>query len=199
MADHKHYKEYIDIKGDGRIILYTRSDQDKPKYYVRLKFPHKTGYVIRSSKTMDQYEARRFAEDLYYELEGKLRRGEEIKPHLFSEVFVNWSKYKRIEGKEKVYTESDIRAVELYLLPFFNNADIQKIDNDKIREFFEYRMTSTTPPPSTSTLKQEVRRLKSILNFCLDRGNIQKLPKFPTFKVNKNPRPDFNEAEYRRL
>ncbi len=79
MADHKHYKEYIDIKGDGRIILYTRSDQDKPKYYVRLKFPHKTGYVIRSSKTMDQYEARRFAEDLYYELEGKLRRGEEIK------------------------------------------------------------------------------------------------------------------------
>jgi integrase len=199
MADHKHYKEYIDTKGDGRIILYTRSDQNKPRYYVRLKFPHQTGYVIRSSKTMDQFEARRFAEDLYYEIEGKLRRGEQIKDQPFSEVFEDWKNNRRIEGKDKVYTAGDIRAVELYILPFFKNVDIRKIDSDKIRKFFDHRINSKIPPPSTSTLKQEVRRLKNILTFCFDRGNIQKIPKFPVFRGGKNPRPDFNGSEWRQL
>jgi integrase len=199
MGKYKHYKTYDDIRGDGRIILYTRNDQTKNWFYVRLKFPHIKGYIIRSAKTTDEYEARRFAEDLYYETEGRLRRGENINHHPFKKVFKEWAKQRRLEGKEKVYTEDDIRTSELYALPYLSDYDIRKIDMDVLNGFFDKRLSLSKSPPSVSTLKQEVRRLRSIMNFALDRGFIQRLPKFPSFKGKRNPRPDFTGAEWNRL
>ncbi len=199
MEKHKHYKTYIDTRGDGRIVLFTRNDQIKPKFYVRLKFPHKTGYTIKSAKTMDEYEARRFAEDLYYELEGKLRRGEAIDKIPFSKIFGDWAKQRRIDGKERVYTIPDIRGAEIYLLPYFKDMDVRNIDTDEISKYFENRITVTDTMPSNSTLKQDVRRLRNILNFCLDRSYIQKIPKFPKFGNSKNPRPDFTGPEWNKL
>jgi hypothetical protein len=41
-----------------------------------LKIPDTEGFVVKSTKTTNNFAARRFAEDLYYQLEGKARRGE---------------------------------------------------------------------------------------------------------------------------
>ncbi len=199
MSNHTHYKTYNDIRGDGRIIIYTRSDQSKPRYYVRLKIPHQTGYIIKSAKTMDEFEARQFAENLYYEIEGKVRRGETLDKLPFSKVFKDWVTQRRIDGKEQAYTELDIRGAEIYLLPYFKDMDVREIDTDAISKYFENRLTVTDTIPSNSTLKQCVRRLKNILNFCLDRSQIQKLPKFPKFSNKPNPRPDFNGSDWNKL
>jgi hypothetical protein len=71
---HSHYQSYLDLRGDGRIVLYKRADHQNPKWTARLRIPTVSGFVVKSTKTTDDFEARRFAEELYYRLEGKARR-----------------------------------------------------------------------------------------------------------------------------
>jgi hypothetical protein len=73
--NHSHYLDYLNLRSDGRIVLYKRADHQDPKWTVRLKVPGTKGFVVKSAKTKDDFEARRFAEDLYYQLEGCARRG----------------------------------------------------------------------------------------------------------------------------
>jgi hypothetical protein len=87
---HTHYRDYRDIRGDGRIILYRRADIQSPNWTARLKIPNTVGYVVKSTKTPDDFEARRFAEELYYQLEGRARRGEPVKSPTFKWVFEQW-------------------------------------------------------------------------------------------------------------
>jgi hypothetical protein len=94
---HTHYRDYRDLRGDGRIVLYKRADHQNPKWTARLKVPNVPGFVVKSCKTSDDFEARRFAEDLYYELEGRARRGEPIKAPSFRRVFELWSRSQLVE------------------------------------------------------------------------------------------------------
>jgi hypothetical protein len=89
---HSHYKDFLDLRGDGRIVLYKRADHRNPKWTVRLKIPDTDGFVVKSTKTTDDFEARRLAEDLYYRLEGKARRGEPINSPTFRRVFIEWAR-----------------------------------------------------------------------------------------------------------
>src|ERR1700692_4828554 len=57
-----------------------------------LKIPETAGFVVKSTKTTDDFEARRFTEDLYYRLEGKARRGEPIYSRTFRKVFAEWAR-----------------------------------------------------------------------------------------------------------
>ena len=54
-----------------------------PGWTGRLKIP-----IHQVAKTTDDFEARRFAEDLYYRLEGKARRSEPINSATFRRVFL---------------------------------------------------------------------------------------------------------------
>ena len=44
-------REYMDLKVDGRIILFLRSEAKNPRYYVPLKIPNSKGYKTVSTKT----------------------------------------------------------------------------------------------------------------------------------------------------
>lgn len=76
------------------------------------------GFVVKSCKTTDDFEARRFAEDLYYELEGRARRGEPIKAPAFREAFRAWSKSQDEQGygRTEKYINGNVRRVELWAL-----------------------------------------------------------------------------------
>ena len=88
----KNYDDYVDLRNDGRIVMCRRPNLKNPKWNVRSKIPNTKGYVIRSTKTSDFNDGKRFSEDLYYELEGKVRRGEVLKSPPFDKVvkeFIN--------------------------------------------------------------------------------------------------------------
>jgi hypothetical protein len=42
-------------------VLYKRADHKNPKWTVRLKIPTTSGFVVKSTKTTDDFEARRFS------------------------------------------------------------------------------------------------------------------------------------------
>jgi len=97
--NHTHYRDYRDLRGDGRIILYRRSDNQGLNWSVRLKIPNTVGYIVKSAKTPDDFEARRFAEELYFQLEGRARRGETVKSPTFRYVFEEWKKSLSVDRK----------------------------------------------------------------------------------------------------
>jgi hypothetical protein len=75
---HSRYKDFLGLRGDGRVVLYKRADHEIPKWTVRLKIPETDGFVVKSTRTDDDFGARRFAENLYYHY------------YLVTEVLTDW-------------------------------------------------------------------------------------------------------------
>jgi len=75
--------DQIDVKGDGRVVLYKREGLKNPVWQARLRIPNSTGYKIVSTKTDDLRAAERFALNLYEELYIHVRSGGSIKSKTF--------------------------------------------------------------------------------------------------------------------
>ena len=202
MSDHKSYDDYLDLHGDGRIILYKRKKLGNQIWNTRLKIPQTKGYVIRSCRTTDEYAARRFAEDLYYELEGKSRRGEVIQSPSFADVFGEWKKDYPIEmrGRTQQYIDGNIRRGELYLAPFFGKTSMDQINERLMSSYFLNRRSSENgSPPENVTLRHEATVLRHILRYARTKGYIPAVPPIPQPKMKVNPRPDIPRQEWRKL
>jgi integrase len=92
-----------------------------------LKIPDTEGFVVKSTKTTNDFEARRFAEDLYYQLEGKARRGEPINSPTFRKVFAEWSKVpvtEQVVGTAR-YVHGNVRRWRYGLSIFRRHHDRQ--------------------------------------------------------------------------
>ena len=79
----------IDLRGDGRVILYKRDNLKDPVWQVRVRVPNSTGYKRITTKTSDQREAERFALNYYEELYIHVKTGGSIKSKTFKQVFAN--------------------------------------------------------------------------------------------------------------
>lgn len=201
MSNYTHYKKFIDLRGDGRIVLYQRADHQNPKWTVRIKIPRVQGFVVRSSKTTDEHEARRFAEDLYYELEGRARRGEPISSPSFYKVFDLWQSSltdKPNQGKPDRYTRCDIRRVELWALKFFAETTVDQITEGRLVDYAEWRM-SQPKRPALSTVRNERTALRKLLTFAKRKRFIKAIPEFRIKSSKRNARPDIPEAEWKKL
>ena len=53
---------------DGEIVLYQRPDHAVKKWQCRVRVPNAVGYVIKSTRTTDLDEAKRFAQNLWDDL-----------------------------------------------------------------------------------------------------------------------------------
>jgi integrase len=197
---HSHYKEFLDLRGDGRVVLYKRADHQNPKWTVRLKVPDVPGFVVKSTKTTDDFEARRFAEDLYYRLEGKARRGEPINSPTFRKVFSEWSNISRAERESRNarYLDGNVRRVELWGLRYFGDTDINQIDENSLALFVDWRL-SQPRKPAIVTIKNERNAVRQLLKFAKRKGYVQHVPELHIKSGKVNARPDIPDAEWRRL
>ncbi len=197
---HSHYKDFIDIRGDGRIVLYRRADHQNPKWTARLKIPSTEGYVVRSTKTTDDFEARRFAEDLYYRLEGKARRGEPINSPTFRRVFTEWAKVPVAEQAVRTlkYVNGNVRRVEIWALEYFDELTIDKVTEAKLADYVDWRL-SQPKRPAIVTLKNERTAIRQLLKFAKRKGYISEVPEFAIKSGRINARPDIPEREWLKL
>lgn len=110
-------------------MLYRKAGHENPKSTVRLKIPTVGGFVVKSTKTTDDFKARRFAEDLYYRLEGQARRGEPINSPMFQRVLSEWSKVPVAEQvvRSARHVNGNVRRVEICTLQYFGDLTIDKV------------------------------------------------------------------------
>ena len=200
-GNHTHYRNYRDVRGDGRIILYRRADIQSLNWSARLKIPNTVGYVVKSTKTSDDFEARRFAEELYYQLEGRVRRGESVKSPTFKRVFEEWKASVSVERKvgSAKYTEANIRMMEIWALPNLGNQPIDAINESVLAQHIQWRVNQAKKPPAISTLRNERTVLNQIFRFAKREGYISYLPEIPLPTFRQNSRPDIPDKEWRKL
>ena len=197
---HSHYKDFLDLRGDGRVVLYKRADHQNPKWTVRLKIPETEGFVVKSTKTTNDFEARRFAEDLYYRLEGKARRGEPINSPTFRRVFSEWSNISAADRESRTakYLDGSVRRVELWGLRYFGDLAISQIDENSLAAFVDWRL-SQPRKPAIVTIKNERNAIRQLLKFAKRKGYVQYVPEIYIKSGRVNARPDIPDAEWKRL
>ena len=120
------YEDQRDLRGDGRVILYKRSDLKNPKWQVRIRVPNASGYKVVSAKTDDIREAERFALNLYEDTYLHVKAGGTVQSKTFKQVFEEWKKYVTTMGHTRRggSWESTINRVAIYALPFFGSKKI---------------------------------------------------------------------------
>ena len=84
----------VDVRGDGRVILYHRPDvKVDPKWQCRISIDGSTGYKIFSTKTSNQNDAERIALDKYFELQNKVSKGGGLNGKTVRQAFDEWVLY----------------------------------------------------------------------------------------------------------
>jgi len=198
--DHKSYDDYVDVRGDGRIVMYKRKDHSKrPKWNVRLKLPDTKGYVVKSTRTADFDEGRRFAEDLFFKLEGKVRRGEVIRSPSFKKVakeYLSQVDY-ILRDRTDQYKGFQETVIRLHLLPYFDNTPLDQISEDMMSEFVSAQFREHNL--SNVTVRHHQTVMKKVFDFGRRKGYIRDIPEIPKPKLVINNRSDFSKDEWRRL
>ena len=148
----------IDLRGDGRIILYKRVGLKDPVWQARIRVPNSTGYKRITTKTADQREAERFAINLYEDLYIHVKTGGSIKSKTFKQVFAEWEKHVTTMGHTRKGGSWDdtIERVRVYALTFFGQMRMTDIGPVQFADNWEWRKKNfNRTKPSNGTLRRE--------------------------------------------
>ena len=85
-------KGRIDLRGDGRLLLFQRGEIKSQNWYARIRVPNARRYKTISTKTENQRAAERVALDAYEDLYLHLKGGGSINTKTFKQVFNEWKK-----------------------------------------------------------------------------------------------------------
>ena len=194
-------KEALDSRSfmDGAIYLFRRADYKKPTWFCRVKVPKRTGYLSCSTKTTDEHKAYAFAEDLYNKTLAQVLSGRDFSSKKIAQTISDYVKALEDLPNQKYSTKLKMMFLKRSL-PFFGNLRIKEVTTAKLSEFIDWtRKNARDGQLSENTVKRYVTDLKQFFSWCLDRGYIDAMPRFPTVKAEHARRPHFNNADWKKL
>lgn len=193
-------RDYEDLRGDGRIVLFLREGKN-PKYNVRLKVPNAAGYKFASTKTPDRNEAVRIAMNLYDELYHHVSVGGSIKSNTFADVFKEWKKSRSNAYRKADTNDRSVEYVATYALDYFGKIRIDQISAKEFHTYWDWRKVNfKRKKPTHDTLNRERNAIQSLMKFALHRGYATKpftIPKLDTKGISR--RPTFTLAEWKKI
>ena len=186
---------------DGNVVLYKRERSDK--WQARFKLPNDKWKRISTKKT-DVDSAQKIACDQYDYIRFRIKDNLPIDTKRFSDVAKLTIKDMRNELDEgygkKTYSHY-IGAIERYLIPFFGNTHIDRIDYKKLKEFDDWRIQKVGRQLKASTLNNHNSAMNRIFRTALERGwiNEYQIPQLKNKGAKTERRPHFERDEYRKL
>lgn len=191
--------ERIDLRNDGRIILYKRSGLKNPKWQVRLRIPGANHYKIVSTKSSKFSVAENFATNLYDELYHHVKRGGSIRSKTFSQIFTDWEisvNLMRPSHKEGS-ASGTVDRVRTYALKYFGAMKIDDITAADFQNFWLWRKVNFSRiRPSNNTLGRERTAILGLFKYAVSHGHIIKIPESNSPKGSLERRPSFTEQEW---
>ena len=151
-------EERVDVRGDGRIILYKREGLKKPKWQARIRVPNATGYKIVTTQTANLAEAQVFAANLYEKLYFDVKAGGTLSSKTFKQTFDEWEKSLQTLGHTRQGGSWDdtIDRVKSYALEYFGQKRMSDLKALDFIDYWLWRKTNySRKPPSNGTLKRE--------------------------------------------
>ena len=192
-------EEQIDVRGDGRIILYKRPGLKKPKWQARIRVPNANRYKIVTTKTDNLVEAQVFASNLYEELYYTVKAGGSVNSKTFKQVFDEWEKAlkKQAETKKGGKWDATVNRVRTYALGYFGPKRIADLKVADFNHYWEWRQSNfTRKPPSAETIKREKVCIIPLLKYAKQRGYITAIPELETPNFKPRRRSTFTANEW---
>ena len=196
----RHGKNILESKTfrDGRIYLFLRGDYKTPIWFCRIKVPGMTGYIYRSTRTSDEHQSYKFADDLYHRQLVKVLGGEVLSKGTKITVGIN-SYIERFENDERLsikYRVLLLKRVKDHLkTETFENLTTQTIS--KLTD--DLRKGTKTGTMSPNTVKRVQNDLRHFFRWCVEEGFLKDVPKLPRINGEQSRRPHFNEKEWRKI
>ena len=185
---------------DGNVVLYKRPDLKKPHWQCRISVPNATGYIRKTTGYADEFEARRFAENLYEDLRAQNHNGGAIQKPKFEKVFLKFKERYRTEAPSKHRYDEVISTIERYGLPFFEGKTVDTINNAAMQDFMDWRRkNSKRMAPSPATVNRDVGSLKPFFKWLFRNGIVDRPIEFDKPKVKLNRRPHFDASDWTKL
>ena len=196
----RHGKNILESKTfrDGGIYLFLRGDYKTPIWFCRIKVPGMTGYIYRSTRTSDEHQSYKFADDLYHRQLVKVLGGEVLSKGTKITVGIN-SYIERFENDERLsikYRVLLLKRVKDHLkTQTFENLTTQTIS--KLTD--DLRKGTKTGTMSPNTVKRVQNDLRHFFRWCVEEGFLKEVPKLPRINGEQSRRPHFNEKEWRKI
>ena len=170
------------------------------KYFqVRLFVDRK--YIRKSTKCENRNDAIEYAKEFY----DSVRIAQRLDINVHTDTFYACTKHlikrqesliNRGERNERINTE-DKKKLDKDILPYFGTIGVAAITTDRIEDYIDDLTSRRKLSPST--LSKHLIVIRKVLNEGFKRGFIKSLPPFPTIKRKDNPRPYFDDNEYKKL
>ncbi|WP_397581890.1 tyrosine-type recombinase/integrase [Sphingorhabdus sp.] len=183
---------------DGAIYLYRRAEYKKPTWYIRLKIPGAKGYVWKSSGSTDEYVAYKVAEDLYNQSLVKVLSGAKLNSKRISDALNAYiSQHERDQQRLSIHYKI---LFAKRLIPIFKSRTFDELDTALVSEVLDkLDQNSKRKALSPNTIKRLLADLRHFLNWAIEQGYADTLPKFPKIRDDQNRRPHFDNADWSAL
>jgi integrase len=184
---------------DGQIYLFRRADYKKPTWFCRVKIPGAKGYVTLSTKTTDEHTAFTFATSVYNKSLVKILSGQELRGKRVSVALTEYTSVLSLTLKQKLSTKYRIAYLNR-IVPFFGPLELNSLTSSTLVDLFDWMKENTKKKIiSHNTIRRYSVDLKQFFIWCVDKGYIEKAPKFPQLRTDPNRRPHFDEKSYKKL
>ena len=193
------------------------SGRGSPYWYARvyMKIGGRDVHA-RSTRTTDEREAWRQAEDFWAECAIRRRFGDAAIPGFGGKaVEVRWRFDRVVDGwlaGMEADAGSDPRRIRAYndarklclapngLCAFFKRTEVTEIGTDRIREYLRFAAERSKKGDLAPTTKRNhISTLRGILRFAHEKGMIAGIPPMPKIRLKDTPRAWFEPWEYRAL
>jgi integrase len=161
----------------------------------------RAGLVIyRGTGTSDFYQARKFADDLLDELRIKVKLGKSITGPNLKRLVDEFEEHSKATGKQSNRDLAIIALLKLYAVPYFAKRKISEINQQEIARFFDWRrQNSVKKAPKEATIIHEMSQIGTFLNWCYQRGHLDKKIEFERPKHDTQRRPHFDAKDWAKL
>lgn len=185
---------------DGKVVLYQLENRPKRLWLCRIKVPNGVGYIYRGTGTSELYEARKFADDLLDELRINVKLGKAITGPNLNRLVEEFERNSNATGKQSNRDAAIVAFLKLYAVPYFAQNKITEISQKEIARFFDWRrQNSVKKAPKDATIIHEMSQLRTFLNWCFQRGHIDKKIEFDRPKHDAQRRPHFDGRDWTKL
>ena len=183
---------------EGKVVLTRRKRSSA--WQARYKIGNEWKRV--TTKERDLKAAKLKAEDIFGEARFKLKHNMPQQTRRFSAVAklaVARMRSVMAVGQGKATYNDYIGAINNYLIPFFGNHHIDRVDFALLSEFAQWRIAKMGKLPKASSIGNHNTALNRVLDEAVMRGFISQAQR-PALRNNgkgADRRPDFTLSEYR--
>ena len=190
MTSLKHLRKGLAIYKTGR----------SPFWYIRLRDPLTSKYVVRSSREKSRLDAIETAFELadtyHSKAHGELAQTKSTSFEHFAKILLETQK------SQTDWSHRDNRILSRPkdgLIFYFGKHDVTKVTSGMVRKYLSHLDENRAKPLAESTKSKHVILIKKVLMLAVDDGLMRTLPPMPKAKRVDTPRHAFTDKEYERF